>query len=114
MRVIRSFISLSGFTLCSVLAISSICLAQSNQGESAPQINVPSLLAETGYKYVEVRKGLWKIPELPYQGRNLKNLIIFLEPNPASKSLRISFRLGFLTNPVETAEFPESHPGGLF
>jgi TonB family protein len=34
-------------------------------------------------------------------------LIIFLEPNPSNKTLRISFRLGFLKNPAETKEFKE-------
>lgn len=101
MRIIKSFISLCGFVLLSTTA-TSVGLAQSSQQESAPAINVAALLTEAGYKYVEVREGLWKVPDIPYRGKNLRKLIIFLEPNSYNKTLRISIRLGFLKNEAET------------
>jgi len=107
MRIIRSIISLYGFIVFSAIAVSPVCFAQSNQDRSTPSIDVPSLLSESGYKYAEVRKGLWKIPDIPYRGKNIDNLIIFLEPNLSNKTLRISFRLGFLRDPEETTEFKE-------
>lgn len=107
MRIIRSIILLYWFMVFSAVAVSSVCFAQSNQEQRAATIDVPSLLTETGYKFVEVRKALWKIPDIPYRGKNIDNLIIFLEPNPYNKTLRISFRLGFLKNPAETSEFKE-------
>ena len=102
MRTIRSFVSLCGFVLLLATATSPLGLAQSNRQESAPVIDVTALLTEAGYKYVEVRNGLWKVPDIPYRGKNLRKLIIFLEPNAYNKTLRVSIRLGFLKDEAET------------
>lgn len=105
MRIVRHSIWLYTVVLLLGIAVSPLCFAQSNQEGRSTPIDIPALIAETRYKYVEVRKGLWKIPDISYPGKNLKNLIIFLENNPYNKSLRISFRLGFLKNPSEDTEF---------
>ena len=105
MRMIKPLVSL--LAMLSGMAISLACFAQSNQPDSTPAINVPALLTDAGYKYEEVRKGLWKVSDTTYRGENLRHLIVFLEPNPANQSLRISFRLGFLREAVETMALKE-------
>lgn len=105
MRMTKPLASL--LALFSGMAISLAGFAQSNQQDSTPAIDVPSLLTEAGYKYIEVRKGLWKVLDTSYRGEHLRHLIVFLEPNPANKSLRISLRLGFLREAIDTAGFKE-------
>ncbi|HET9532247.1 MAG TPA: TonB family protein [Blastocatellia bacterium] len=107
MRMPRFLISLLVFTFFSVLATDPVCLAQSGQGERAPQIDVGSLLAGTGYKYEEVREGLWRINGLPNHGKHVKSLIMYLEPGRSNSVLRLSLPLGLLRDPVETTEFKE-------
>jgi TonB family protein len=89
-----------------LIAVSPVCFARSSQAQSSPALNVASLLADAGYKYVyvDVREGLWRIPALSYPARNLKRLEVFLEPNPHNKSLRVSLRIGFHSS-AEDAEF---------
>jgi TonB family protein len=105
--MIMPLISLLALTLFSVPATETICLAQSGQGERAPRIDVESLLAGTGYKYDEVREGLWRITGLPEHGQHVKGLTMYLEPSQSGKVFRISLPLGLLRGPVETAEFKE-------
>jgi protein TonB len=107
MRKIRSFISFRGFIFLSIITLPSVCLAQSRQEESHIKIDVPSLLAQTDYKYSEVREGMWKIPELPHRGKNIKILDVFLSPNPNNNSLRVSLRLGFHYTSMEAEKFNE-------
>ena len=92
MRMIKPLVSLFISAVLSAMAVPSAGFAQSSQQDTTPSINVPSLLTAAGYKYVEVRKGLWKVSDTSYRGENLRHLIVFLEPNPANKSLRISLR----------------------
>jgi TonB family protein len=89
------------------MAVSQVCFAQSSQQEKTPAIDLARLLAEGGYKYIEVKKGLWRIPEMVYEGKNLKKIDLFLEPEPHNKSLRISLRLGASYNSAESADFKE-------
>ena len=107
MRMIQPLVSLFTSAVLSVMAVPSAGFAQSSQQDTTPSINVPSLLTEAGYKYVEVRKGLWKVSDTSYRGENLRHLIVFLEPNPANKSLRISLRLGFLRDAAEVTGLKE-------
>lgn len=107
MQVIRSFLSPYALILFSLIAVSQVYFAQSGQEEKTPAINLARLLAEGGYKYIEVRKGLWRIPEMVYDGKNLKKIDLFLEPNPYNKLLRISLRLGSSNNSVESTDFKE-------
>jgi TonB family protein len=102
MRIVRSFVSTGAIMLLSVTLADSVCFAQSSQ-----KINVASLLAEGGYKYVEVRDGLWRISEMPYKGKNLKNLDLFFQPDANNNFLRISLRLGPLNSPEENTELKE-------
>lgn len=107
MRGNRSFLSPYVLILFSVIAVPQVCFAQSNQEEKTPAIDLARLLAEGGYKYIEVRKGLWRIPEMAYEGKNLKKIDLFLEPAPYNKSLRISLRLGSSNNSAEDTDFKE-------
>ena len=106
MQLIRALISLCALVV--LVAVSTVCFARSTQEQSPPALNVASLLADAGYKYVyvDVREGLWKIPALSYPAKNLRKLEVFLEPNPHNKSLRISLRIGF-HNSAEDTEFQE-------
>jgi TonB family protein len=88
--------------------VSSDSFARSKQEAKPSPINVASLLDEAGYKYVEVKEGLWRIPDLTYHGKNLKKVDVFLQRNPYNDSLRISLRIGFFPNSTEGAEFDKT------
>lgn len=105
MRLIKPLTLHSAFVMLLLTAVCSYCFAQSKQEAKTPAINVTSLLDEAGYKYVEIREGLWRIPNLAYRGKNIKKIDIFLQRNPYNESLRISLRIGFFDNSTEDAEF---------
>jgi TonB family protein len=84
------------------IASPSLCLAQASQ-----ELDVSKLLAETGYKYTEYETGRWRIPELAYDGENLKIFDIYLDPVAQKRSLKISLRLGFIRRMAGTPEFKE-------
>jgi TonB family protein len=106
-QLIRALISLCGLMLVSVTAVSAAFFGRSTQEQGPPALDVASLLADAGYKYVyvDVRQGLWRIPALSYPAKNLKKLEVFLEPNPHNKSLRVSLPVGFHYNSEEDTEF---------
>ena len=105
MRIIKPVVTL--LALLSGMTISVAGFAQSTQQSLTTPLDVPSLLTEAGYKYVEVRKGLWKVSDTSYRGEHLRHLIVFLDTNPANKSLRISLRLGFLREAVDPTALKE-------
>jgi TonB family protein len=74
---------------------------------SARAIDVKSLLNATGYKYVEVDEDLWKIPEIPHKGKNLKKHDLYLFANSRKKVLRVSLHLGPQGSLAGAAELEE-------
>jgi TonB family protein len=85
-----------------MIAAPPLCLAQAGQ-----EIDLSKLLAETGYKYTEYEKGRWRIREFPYDGINIKQFDIYLDPVPQERLLRINLRLGATTKLAETPKFKQ-------
>jgi len=99
---IRSFGSQFLLLCCSIITVSSLGFAKSNQERT-----IPSLLSELGYQYREAGEGRWRVAELPNDGLNFKTLDFFFETNSTNQSLKISVHLGRLITPAETPVFKE-------
>jgi TonB family protein len=85
-----------------MIAAPTLCMAQAGQ-----EIDVAKLLDEAGYKYTEYEKGRWRIPKMLYDGINIKQFDVYLDPDPRNRFLRISFRLGAATKQAETPKFKQ-------
>ena len=68
-------------------------------------LNLVELLSDSGYKPIQIRDGLWEIPELRYRPKNLKALDATLELSADKFTVRISVPIGVRNESADDEEF---------